>query len=88
MLGCTFAIGILGVAATVLAQGTFEPADFNVTDALLSQGVNVSAIPALEGLVERSSTSACSIAVCFNSTSTHPTLLRQTSDPIRFGDLV
>ncbi|ORY16879.1 FAD binding domain-containing protein [Clohesyomyces aquaticus] len=62
MLGKAFAIGFLGAAATSAAQSTFEPSDFNVTEALIDQGVNVSAIPALEGLVERSSSSACSIA--------------------------
>jgi hypothetical protein len=46
-----------------LAQSTFEPADFNVTQALLDKGVNISSIPQLEGLVERSSSSGCSIAV-------------------------
>ena len=49
-------------AVTVLAQ-TFEPADFNVTEALLEHGVNVTAIPELSGLAERSSTAGCSIAV-------------------------
>lgn len=46
------------------AQSAFEPTDFNVTDALLDNGVNISAIPALAGLVTRSSPSACSIAAC------------------------
>lgn len=55
---------LLGVGVPhVWAQSTFEPTDFNVTEALLDNGVNVSAIPALEGLVTRSSPSACSIAV-------------------------
>jgi hypothetical protein len=50
-------------AAAVTAQSTFEATDFNVTEALLDVGVNISSIPALEGLVQRSSTSGCSIAV-------------------------
>ncbi|EDU41046.1 GlcD FAD FMN-containing dehydrogenase [Pyrenophora tritici-repentis] len=45
----------------VTAQ-TFEDPDFNVTKALIAQGVNVSAVPELAGLVERSSNRACHIA--------------------------
>jgi hypothetical protein len=40
-----------------------EPLDFNVTEALLDNGINVSAIPDLAGLVVRSSLSGCAIAV-------------------------
>jgi hypothetical protein len=47
---------------------SFEPADFNVTEALLDNGVNVSALPDLSGLAERSALSACSLAVSL----THP----------------
>ncbi|KAF2124148.1 FAD binding domain-containing protein [Dothidotthia symphoricarpi CBS 119687] len=54
-------VSLSAIAAGGLA-GTFEPTDFNVTEALIANGVNVSAIPELEGLVERSSPSACSIA--------------------------
>jgi hypothetical protein len=53
---------LVASAVSVLAQ-TFEPADFNVTEALLDQGVNVSAIPGLLELAERSSTAGCAIAV-------------------------
>jgi hypothetical protein len=54
----------LGMVALVSAQdSTFEPPDFNVTDALLDQGVNISALPELESLTTRSSTAGCSIAV-------------------------
>lgn len=49
--------------AGILSQDVFEPADFNVTEALLDNGVNVSAIPDLAGLAERSLLSGCSIAV-------------------------
>jgi hypothetical protein len=49
----------------ILGQDSFEPADFNVTDALLDNGVNVSAIPALSGLAERST--GCAIAVSCRS---------------------
>jgi hypothetical protein len=51
------------LVASALAQGTFEPTDFNVTQALLDKGVNVASIPQLKGLVERSSSNECSIAV-------------------------
>jgi hypothetical protein len=54
------------LASGTWAQTTFEPADFNVTEALLEKGVNVSALPQLEGLVERSLLSGCSIAVCIH----------------------
>lgn len=54
----------LGITpAGIWAQDVFEPPDFNVTEALLNNGVNVSAIPDLAGLVERSLSSGCSIAV-------------------------
>ena len=46
-----------------VASQVFEPADFSVTEALLDQGVNVSALPELAGLVGRSSNLACDIAV-------------------------
>ncbi|EXJ71952.1 uncharacterized protein A1O5_04454 [Cladophialophora psammophila CBS 110553] len=53
----------LGFAASAAAQdSTFEPPDFNVTLALIDQGVNVSALPELDSLTKRSSLSACSIA--------------------------
>jgi hypothetical protein len=58
----SLAIGVVVTGAW--AQTTVEPADFNVTEALLNHGVDVASIPALAGLVERSSNSACSIAVC------------------------
>ena len=54
----------LGLAASVSAQDTsFEASDFNVTDALFAAGVNVTALPELGPLSERSSTVGCSIAV-------------------------
>jgi len=48
--------------SSVVSQ-VFEPADFSVTEALLDQGVNLSALPELAGLVDRSSNLACNIAV-------------------------
>jgi len=56
-------IGALALVARVSAQETFESPEFNVTEALIENGVNVSAIPELAGLVVRSSLSGCSIAV-------------------------
>lgn len=55
--------GTLAAAVGVSAQDTFEAPEFNVTEALIKNGVNVSAIPELAGLVVRSSVSGCSIAV-------------------------
>ena len=52
------------LAASVLAQDVFEPADFNVTEALVANGVNVSALPDLAALTEkRSLSSPCAAAV-------------------------
>lgn len=42
---------------------SLETADFNATHALIEQGVNVSAVPALASLADQSSVLACSIAV-------------------------
>lgn len=59
----------LGAFATgVFAQeGIFETAEFNITVALIENGVNVSAIPELASLAERSLLSGCSIAVRLQS---------------------
>jgi hypothetical protein len=57
------AFGAFAVAAGVTAQDVFEPVDFNVTEALIDNGVNVSAIPELAGLAVRSLLKGCSIAV-------------------------
>jgi len=63
-------ISLGALIAVVLAQnGTFEPADFNVTEALISNGVNVSAIPELAGLAERPALSGCSIAASASLTT-------------------
>lgn len=65
-----FAIVSLGatVVGTALAQSTFEPADFNATEALLKNGVDESILlnleESLEGTLSKR-TSSCSIAVCF-----------------------
>ena len=54
---------IAALTASSVAQDSFETPDFNVTEALVEQGVNISTLPELAGLVERSSNLACSIAV-------------------------
>ncbi|KAI4954620.1 hypothetical protein J4E86_005930 [Alternaria arbusti] len=54
--------GTLAVMVGASAQDTFEAPDFNVTEALIQNGVNVSAMPELAGLAIRSSLSGCSIA--------------------------
>ncbi|KAI8943026.1 hypothetical protein NX059_001062 [Plenodomus lindquistii] len=48
--------------AGVVAQTAFEPADFNITEALLDNGVNISAIPSLTPSGEQSLLSRCSAA--------------------------
>jgi hypothetical protein len=45
----------------IIAQDVFEPADFNVTEALLANGVNVSGLPELSEIGARSILSGCSI---------------------------
>ena len=54
---------LFAALASFVASQTFEASDFNVTEALIDQGVNVSALPELAGLAERSSNLACNIAV-------------------------
>ena len=54
----------VALAAGVRAQtGECEAPDFNVTEALIANGINVSALPELGPLVERSTFNGCSIAV-------------------------
>lgn len=45
------------------ASQIFESENFNITDALVSQGVDISALPQLNAISERSPHAACSIAV-------------------------
>jgi hypothetical protein len=52
-----------GLLATGVLSQAFEPTNFNITEALLDNGVNVSAIPELAPLVERSLLNGCSMAV-------------------------
>jgi hypothetical protein len=52
------------VAGGVFAQDAFEPSDFNVTEALIENGVNFSALPELAVLTEkRSLFNPCAVAV-------------------------
>ena len=59
-------IGLMALVAGVTSQSTFEPADFNITEALLDNGVDVSALPDLAPLVDRAPTGGCSAAVNYN----------------------
>ncbi|KAJ9605215.1 hypothetical protein H2200_010605 [Cladophialophora chaetospira] len=53
----------LGLVVSVSAQDSpIEPANFNVTNALIDLGVDISALPKLDALTNRSSTSGCLIA--------------------------
>jgi hypothetical protein len=53
-------------AANISAQDFFEPSDFDITEALIANGVNVSAIPQLAALNEKRSLSApCAAAVSY-----------------------
>ncbi|RAQ98719.1 FAD-binding domain-containing protein [Stemphylium lycopersici] len=55
-------ISLTTLVAGVVSQATFEPANFDVTEALLSNGVNVSALPELANFAEKSLLSGCSTA--------------------------
>jgi hypothetical protein len=59
-------VPLAALVAVVAGQSTFEVADFNTTEALLNNGVNVSELPVLASLVDRASTSGCSAAVSHN----------------------
>jgi len=54
---------LVAIGGFVFGQDAFEPSDFDIQEALLDLGVNVSTLPQLAPLVERSSQSGCSIAV-------------------------
>ncbi|KAI4620329.1 hypothetical protein J4E80_004855 [Alternaria sp. BMP 0032] len=56
------ACGTVAATVRVSAQDTFEAPDFNVTEALIQNGVNVSAMPEMARLATRSSLSGCSVA--------------------------
>jgi hypothetical protein len=52
-----------GLLATGVLSQAFEPIDFNITEALLDNGVNVTALPDLAPLIHRSLLNGCSTAV-------------------------
>lgn len=56
---------VLALSTAIVAQtdDVFEAPDLNITAALVGNGVNISAIPELAALVERTLLSGCSIAV-------------------------
>jgi hypothetical protein len=54
------------LAASAVAQEAFEPSDFNVTEALIANGVNVSALPDLAASTEKRSISSPCIAAVGN----------------------
>jgi hypothetical protein len=64
-----FSIGAFTAGAFAQSSAnTFEKADFNITEALIGNGVDVSAIPELSGLVERTlDLSPCAIAVSYSN---------------------
>ncbi|OSS50293.1 hypothetical protein B5807_04791 [Epicoccum nigrum] len=55
------AIAILTSAACVLSQN-FEPAGFNITEALLKNGIDASVLPGPSALAERTTSSGCTAA--------------------------
>jgi len=65
-------VSLGALAASVIAQHAFEPTDFNITEALLGNGVDVSALPELAGLTEkRSLFSPCAVAVRLSANQTN-----------------
>lgn len=60
------AFAILASAVSALSQG-FEPKDFNITEALLENGVEVSALPQPADAAKRSTLSGCTAAVGLSS---------------------
>ena len=51
-------------ALTLTTEGGFEPSNFNVTEALIANGVDSDVIPDAQALSKRSSLGACKVAVC------------------------
>lgn len=55
---------LVALTSSAFAQDVFEPSDFNVTEALIANGVDVAALPELTNLTEkRSLFSPCAVAV-------------------------
>lgn len=59
-----------GLALAQAQKSAFEPADFNVTEALQGYGIDVSAIEPAGGLEERSTEKGCRAAVRIGLEST------------------
>ncbi|KAF1837317.1 FAD-binding domain-containing protein [Decorospora gaudefroyi] len=55
-------VSLGALTASVLAQDVFKPPDFNITEALAANGVNVSALPDLAALTEKRSLSSPCVA--------------------------
>lgn len=65
-------VSLCALASRALALATgggFEPTNFNVTEALIANGVDPGFIPDAEVLSKRSSLGACKIAVCWTVVS-------------------
>ena len=56
-------VPLAAFVVSAVSQSPFEPADFNITEVLLENGVDVSALPQLATLRKGSSTSSCAAAV-------------------------
>lgn len=73
-------IAFLGfLQAAIFGQDLFEPVDFNVTQALLDNGVKSSALPEGVGYATQSQLIGCSLAV---SASMYPSTSRVAPHPI------
>jgi hypothetical protein len=58
-----FLVLVAAFVVRALSHQLFEPVDFNITKALLDNGVSVSAIPELAHVAKRDALSGCSTAV-------------------------
>jgi len=56
-------VTVLSRAVAQTGESSFEPFDFNVTEALIGHGIDVSVISKFQHAAERSISSACSVAV-------------------------
>jgi hypothetical protein len=66
-------LSLATIAGNALAQEAFEPLDFNVTEALIANGVDISALPELANITEkRSLFSPCAVAVSEFYQAPHP----------------
>jgi hypothetical protein len=56
-------LSIFALCANVVAQEAFEPPDFNITVALIANGINVSSLRAINTLTDRSLPNSCALVV-------------------------